>query len=168
MTRRQRAANHEPRSTPRKESRVHPIRSAIVAFCLAQLLLFSPDASAQQSPGAPFITEAYYRVKWGHFDEFMELFKKNHYPILKRMQDLGHIESMSASFPLNHASEDSRWDFRMTIVIPDTNAFALAFEGVSKQLYPDRDKLKKAEDHRFSLLLAHTDVVIRMDDITKW
>ena len=147
---------------------MHFFRPALLALCLAQVLILAPDASAQQSPGAPFITEAYYRVQWGHFDEFMELFKKNHYPILKKLQEMGHIESMSATFPMNHASEQERWDFRMTIGIPDTDAFAAAYEGVTKQLYPDQEKLKADERHRFSLLKAHTDIVVRMDDLSKW
>ncbi|MBW2268263.1 MAG: hypothetical protein JRH16_06780 [Deltaproteobacteria bacterium] len=144
------------------------VRSTLAALFIAQTLLLVQGASADDPEEAPFITEAYYRVKWGHFDEFMELFKKNHYPILEKMQKLGHIESMSAAFPLNHASEESRWDFRMTIVIPDSQAFARALDGVSKELYPDQDKLKRDERHRFSLLTAHTDIVVRMDDLSTW
>jgi hypothetical protein len=125
-------------------------------------------ATALAQEDAPFITEAYYRIKWGHFDEFMELFKKNHYPILERLKQQGHIESMSAAFPVNHASEESRWDFRMTIVIPDTAAFARAMPAVSNELYPDREALAEAERRRFSLLDAHSDIVIRREDVTKW
>ena len=32
--------------------------------------------------GKPFVVEYYYKAKWGHADEFLRLFKKNHYPIL--------------------------------------------------------------------------------------
>ena len=138
------------------------------ALLVASLLVPASGALADENDPAPFITEAYYRVKWGHFDEFLELFKKNHYPILARMQQLGHIESMSAAFPVNHASEESRWDFRMTIVIPDVDAFARAFPGVSKELFPDQDALKEVERHRFSLLTAHTDIVVRNEDVSGW
>jgi hypothetical protein len=140
--------------------------------CLALAALLSLQsivpAMALAQEDAPFITEAYYRIKWGHFDEFMELFKKNHYPILERLKEQGHIESMAAAFPVNHASEESRWDFRMTIVIPDTAAFARAMPAVSNELYPDREALAEAERHRFSLLDAHSDVVIRTEDVSKW
>ncbi len=146
------------------------VRGTLAALFLAQSLMLThaTTAAAADPEDAPFITEAYYRVEWGHFDEFMELFKKNHYPILKKMQALGHIESMTAAFPVNHASEESRWDFRMTIVIRDTNAFARAFDGVAKELYPDQEKLKRDERHRFSLLTAHTDIVVRLGDLSKW
>ena len=139
----------------------------IVLFTLQCLVLTSGSARAEEK-SAPFITEAYYRIQWGHFDEFMELFKKNHYPILERLKELGEIESMSAAFPVNHASEDSRWDFRMTIVIPDTKTFAKAFPKISQELYPDQEKLAEEERHRFSLLKAHTDIVIRSEDLSKW
>ncbi len=138
------------------------------AALVVSLLVPASAALADENDPAPFITEAYYRVKWGHFDEFLELFKKNHYPILAKMQELGHIESMSAAFPVNHASEESRWDFRMTIVIPDVDTFARAFPKVSKELFPDQEALKVVERHRFSLLTAHADIVIREEDVSGW
>ncbi|MAG32402.1 MAG: hypothetical protein CL908_16090 [Deltaproteobacteria bacterium] len=140
----------------------------LIAVLTAYCLMFAPVGAIADEESAPFITEAYYRIEWGHFDEFMELFKKNHYPILARLKEQGHIESISAAFPVNHASEESRWDFRLTIVIPDTGAFAQAMPGISKELYPDQEKLDRDERRRFSLLKAHTDIVIRREDVTKW
>ena len=135
---------------------------------LVQTLLVAPGVRAEDVEPTPFITEAYYRIKWGHFEEFMELFKKNHYPILEELQRQGVIESMQAAFPVNHASEESRWDFRMTITLLDTERMAREFPKVSKKLYPDQLKLGQQERHRFSLLEAHTDIVIRMEDLSGW
>ena len=131
-------------------------------------LLLTPAGSLADDKPAPFITEAYYRIEWGKFDEFMDLFKKNHYPILARLKKEGHIESITASFPVNHASEDSRWDFRLTLVIPDTDSFASAMPGIIKELYPDAEKLAREERLRFSLLKAHSDIVIRQEDVSGW
>ena len=36
-----------------------------------------------QSPGGERTAWYFYRVTWGHQEEFVELFKKNHYPVLK-------------------------------------------------------------------------------------
>ncbi len=143
-------------------------RDRWIQILVLQVAVMLTGAAVAEDRREPFITEAYYRVEWGHFDEFMDLFKKNHYPILEKLQKMGLIESMSADFPINHASEDSRWDFRMTIVIPDTQAYALAMPAVSKELFPDQKKLAEQEQHRFSLLSAHTDVVIRTEDLSKW
>jgi hypothetical protein len=127
-----------------------------------------PTRTFAEDESAPFVTEAYYRIEWGRFDEFMELFKKNHYPILARLKEEGHIESITAAFPVNHASEESRWDFRLTLVIPDTDAFARATPAISKELYPDQEELARQERRRFSLLKAHTDIVVRHEDVSKW
>jgi hypothetical protein len=98
----------------------------------------------------------------------MDLFKKNHYPILARLKKEGYIESITAAFPVNHASEESRWDFRLTLVIPDTDAFARAMPGIIKELYPDAEALAREERRRFSLLKAHTDIVVRLEDVSTW
>lgn len=144
------------------------IRTLLTAMILLQILLVAPRVVAEDAEPTPFITEAYYRIKWGHFEEFMELFKKNHYPILEELKKRGVIESMEAAFPVNHASEESRWDFRMTITLLDTERMAREFPKVSKKLYPDQKKLAEAERHRFSLLDAHTDIVIRREDTSGW
>jgi hypothetical protein len=34
--------------------------------------------------GKPFVAEYDYTARWGHADEFIRLFKKNHLPVLKR------------------------------------------------------------------------------------
>lgn len=125
-----------------------------------------PGYSAEAK--SPLITESYYRIKWGYFDEFMELFKKNHYPILKALQESGHIESIIVDIPVNHASEDARWDVRVTIVVPDTAALAREMARVSKKIYPDQEKLKEDELQRFRLMTAHQDIMIRREDISGW
>ena len=146
--------------------RASSILRATLLLCTA-IFAIPGNAVAKDEP-TPFITEAYYRIEWGHFDEFMELFKKNHYPILARLKEEGHIQSITASFPVNHASEESRWDFRLTLTIPDTDEFAQAMPGITKELYPDAELLAREERRRFSLLKAHTDIVIRNEDVSDW
>ena len=132
--------------------------------------VFARNKQTQPSAAKPLAVEYYYKVKWGHFDKFLELYTKNHYPILQRLQKTGRILSMSAAFPINHASEAARWDFRFTIVWKDA---ATAYEdfdqsSIVKELYPDQEKFKKEEQQRFELLIEHTDVPIILDDLKKW
>ena len=124
----------------------------------------------QPSVAKPFAVEYYYKVKWGHFDKFLELYAKNHYPILQRLQKMGRILSMSAAYPINHASEPARWDFRFTIVWKDAATVYEDFDqsSIVKELYPDQEKFKKDEQQRFELLIEHTDVPIILDDLLKW
>ncbi len=51
-------------------------------FVLVLLTLLPVSLPAQSAPetGKPFVIEYYYKAKWGHADEFLQLFKKNHYP----------------------------------------------------------------------------------------
>ena len=55
----------------------------------------SPVASHAQSvavpSGMPFVVEYYYKAKWGHADEFLRLFKKNHLPVLKKQIEMGRM-----------------------------------------------------------------------------
>ena len=55
-------------------------------------------ASAQSKAAneKPFVVEYYYKTKWGHADEFIALFKKNHYPVLKKEVELGRMLKVSA------------------------------------------------------------------------
>jgi|GEM_PF-106117 len=109
-----------------------------------------------------FTIENYYKVKWGYADEFISLWKKNHYPLLKKLLEKGDVLSIKAEEPIIHSSEDSRWDFKVTLVFKNA---PLAFdysitEPYKKELFPDQEAYKKAEQHRFELLLAHWDVPV--------
>lgn len=133
---------------------------ALAALCMTQ------KTQAQQNQGNSskefFTVENYYKVKWGFADEFIELWKKNHYPLLKKAIEKGDIISVTASKPRLHSGEDTRWDFRVTLVF--RNAILAFDENLTtpykKELFPDSDALVKAEQHRFELLIAHWDVEV--------
>ena len=125
------------------------------------ILTFTSSLHAQDKKDY-FTIENYYKVKWGFADEFINLWKVNHYPLLKKAIDKGDIISVEAEKPKLHSGEDTRFDFKVTIVFKNEK---LAFDPnltkqYEKQLYPDLEKLKKDEQHRFELLMAHWDVMI--------
>jgi hypothetical protein len=43
-----------------------------------------PGRAAAGAADQPYIMEYYYKVQWGHQQEFLQLFLKNHYPLLRR------------------------------------------------------------------------------------
>ncbi|MFM8834216.1 MAG: hypothetical protein ACKOEV_11390 [Cytophagales bacterium] len=117
---------------------------------------------AQASKDETFTIENYYKAKWGYADEFLALYKKNHYPLLKKAIEKGDIVSFKLEKSRQHASEDSRWDYRVTLVFKNVQT---AFdpnltEPYKKVLYSDLEKLKKEEQRRFEILLAHWDVEV--------
>ena len=127
----------------------------------------SLSTNAQNKKDEPFTIENYYKVKWGYADEFINLWKTNHYPLLKKAQEKGDIISVVAEKPILHSGEDTRWDFKVTIVFKNA---ILAFDPnlttpYKQQLYTDLDKLTKDEQHRFELLLAHWDVMVENVDL---
>ena len=115
----------------------------------------------------PFVVEYYYKTKWGHADEFMALFKKNHYPLLKKQVELGRVLKVSAVAPVYHTTEDGRWDYRVTIVYKNAAVANDNFDSASlvKQLYPDPETYKKEEQRRFEILDAHWDLPIKDVDL---
>jgi len=142
-------------------------------FVLIVLFVFSPNRTLvahETDAPKPAVNEFYYRVKWGYFDEFLTLFKKNHYPILARLKEDGVILDMYAAFPASHASESKRWDMRFTIVLADPKHTYEYFYGpdLIEELYPDQETFKKDEQRRFSLLEEHMDIPIRMDHLSDW
>lgn len=69
--------------------------------------------------------------------------------------------SIEAVKPMMHSGEDTRWDFKVTVVYKNA-ALGLEHSTIDqykKQLYPDLDKLAKEEQYRFTLLIAHWDVI---------
>jgi len=132
-------------------------------------LLVSSIGFAQKQTDQSFTVENYYKAKWGYAEEFLELYKKNHYPLLKKAIEKGDIISIRLDKPRLHSSEESRWDYRVTLVFKNVQA---AFdpnltEPYKKSLYPDEEKLKKDEQHRFEILLAHWDVQTQPVDLDK-
>jgi len=135
------------------------MRSKIILLIIPIFLIVNVQA---QDKSSYFTIENYYKVKWGFADEFINLWKVNHYPLLKKAIDKGDIISVEAEKPKLHSGEDTRFDFKVTIVFKNEK---LAFDPnltkqYEKQLYPDLEKLKKDEQHRFELLIAHWDVMI--------
>ena len=148
-------------------------RPGLAAVLLIAALQWSSMANAvDEKPAAPapFVYEFSYKVKWGSFDEFLALYKKNHLPLLREQVKRGEIVALSVVFPIDHANESARWDMRVVVTYRDASA---AFDDPlsqpwAKALFPDQAAYKTEEQRRFSLLLEHTDVPVRVEDPASW
>ncbi|MBV9082973.1 MAG: hypothetical protein JOZ62_09870 [Acidobacteriaceae bacterium] len=126
-------------------------------------LLSAQGAPPHAGPGQPYTVEYYYKVRWGHQEEFQQLFLKNHYPLLKKVVESGRMLSVKIETPANHMTEDARWDFRVTIRFKNSTAATTSNpdeERLTKQLWPDQDTYKREEQRRFEILLAHWDLPV--------
>jgi hypothetical protein len=143
-----------------------PMRRLFVALLFITISV--PAALAQSAPASdrPFVVEYYYKTKWGHAEEFLKLFKKNHYPVLKREAEMGRISKVWMDQPRYHNTEDGRWDFRVTIVFKNATVANEPFDeaALQKQMYPDQDTFQREEQRRFEILDAHWDLPVKTVD----
>lgn len=137
--------------------------SRAVLLALGLCLLSGAAVSAQtKTQDETFAADYYYKAKWGYADEFIRLFMKNHYPVLKKQMETGRILSVTCVKPRYHATEDGRWDYRVTIVFKNMTAASdqASEESIIKQLFPDQETYKREEQRRFEILLGHWDTPI--------
>jgi hypothetical protein len=143
-------------------------RVLLSVFAVFLAALITPPLMAQGAPpqaGAdqPYAIEYYYKVQWGHQQEFLDLFLKNHYPLLEKIVSTGRMLSVKIEAPAYHTTEDGRWDYRVTIRFRNLTAATTSNpdeEAMIKQLWPDQEKYKKEEQRRFEILAAHWDLPV--------
>ena len=147
-------------------------RILLAALALLFAASLIPEARAQGAPpqGAadqPYTVEYYYKCQWGHQAEFLQLFLKNHYPLLKKIVSTGRMLSVKIETPEYHTSEELRWDYRVTIVFKNSTVATTANpeeERFIKELWPDQETYKREEQRRFEILLGHIELPVT--DIT--
>jgi len=143
-----------------------------VNLLLLSLAVLPSLAAAQGSPpqsaaNQPYTMEYYYKTQWGHQQEFLQLFLKNHYPLLQSEVASGRILSVKIETPANHMTEDSRWDYRVTLKFRNSTVATTSNPdeaALIKQLWPDQATFTREEQRRFEILIAHWDVPVT--DIT--
>jgi predicted MPP superfamily phosphohydrolase len=136
-------------------------------LCLLALPLLAQGSPPQGGANQPYTMEYYYKTQWGHQQEFLQLFLKNHYPLLRKEVEGGRILSVRIETPANHMTEDSRWDYRVTLTFKNSTVATTTNPdeaALIKQLWPDQETFKREEDRRFAILLAHWDLPVT--DIT--
>ena len=101
----------------------------------------------------------FYTVKWGKQDEFLDLFQKNHWPVLKAQ--LGsRLTAVKTYVPTYHGDGRSDWTFAVSITFKDvaTQTGPSPEQDIVKKLFKDQNAFRAEERTRFELLEAHWDV----------
>src|SRR5512141_619956 len=141
------------------------ILAAVLFITIASPFALYAQSSAASSD-KPFVVEYYYKARWGHADEFLKLFKKNHYPLLKKQVEMGRMLKVWMDQPRYHATEDGRWDYRVTIVFKNSAAANEPFDedALKKQLWFDLTTHNRQAQRLFDILEAYWDLpVITVD-----
>ena len=103
----------------------------------------------------------FYRTRWGAHDEFVDLFLRNHWPILREQWAAGRYTNVELFTPRFHGDGRSDWDVLVSITYRDWSAIQEHSDpAIVSRLYPDQDTFAAEERRRFALLDAHWDVVL--------
>jgi len=144
------------------------MRRHSAAVLIISLVLGSLDARAQaplaQAAGEPKTTWYFYTVKWGFQDEFLDLFQRNHYPLLKAREKAGQYRSVRTFVPEFHGDGRGDWTFAVELVVPPNAPTTPTNEELIKRMYPDRATFDREEQRRFEILVAHWDVPLNRVD----
>lgn len=101
----------------------------------------------------------YYRVRWGCEAEFLDLFRRNHYPILAEQVRSGRLLEVRLAKPRFHGAGYAGWTYLVTITYRDWAAMEEHSDAeIAARLFPDADRYRAEEQRRFELLEAHWDV----------
>ena len=132
----------------------------LMAVMMAMAGVSAPraQAPAAQTAGTGTTTTWYfYRVKWGFQDEFVSLFRKNHYPLLEAQRRAGRFVSVKTFVPRYHGDGRADWTFAVELVARDDLTGGPSEAELVLELFPDQATFKKEEQRRFEILDAHWD-----------
>lgn len=136
------------------------MRRVFITIALFALVSLSSQLVAADEP----VTVAYYyKVKWGYQEEFLKLFKKNHYPVLAEQIKSRRLLAVEAFVPRFHGEGRADWTFITVLVFKSWDIMKDSTEEqeIVRRLYPDQEKFRQEEQRRFELLEAHWDVPLQ-------
>lgn len=143
--------------------------SLFVGFFVGSLApAMRAQAPAAQGSASPERTVWYfYTVTWGHQDEFLDLFQKNHYPVLKEQLKRGRLTAIKTYVPTYHGDGRADWTFAVALTYPSAAALTSPSGDteIAAKLYPDQATFRKEEQRRFEILDAHWDVPLNEIDM---
>ena len=94
-------------------------------------------------PGGPVQVAYFYRAQWGHHDELVELWTRNHYPLLRAGMEAGTFLDVRAFVPRFHGDGDAGWTFLNIITYRDWAALEEhSPPGLAERLFPDQERYR--------------------------
>ncbi len=109
--------------------------------------------------GRPITVQYFYRVRWGFHDEWLDLFRRNHWPLLREGVRSGRMLDVRLYAPRFHGDGRADWDVLVTITYRDWAQMEAHTEAdLVARLFPDRELYAREEKRRFELVETHWDV----------
>ena len=137
------------------------LRLAALAVSLLWLGSAALHAQGQNGRGAgkQSVGVSYYKLPPGRQDEWLALYKKYHYPIMKYELEHGQVISEKIFASGSHSIQPS-WDIAIIVVSPAAGARKAPERSraeIIRSLFPDIDDYVKGERQRWALTLEHWD-----------
>jgi hypothetical protein len=137
------------------------LRTLLIILTLAAFV--APSAFAQATNGAGVgknvVSVSFYKLPPGRQDEWLALYKKYHYPIMKYEKEHGQVISETVYTRRAHHISPS-WDIAIVIVSPPAGKAPKAEKTrgeLIRYLFPDLDDYVKGERSRWALTQEHWD-----------
>lgn len=133
-------------------------RVSFFVLALGALVLMGWQGVAQVPPAPGPVVDSYYKLAPGKADEWLELYRTQHLPILRERKSNGEIVDIIIYRPVLHQGEPA-WDFKVTLVWRDFAAFGdrAGQEAIERRLYRDWEKHQQAERRRWEITARHWD-----------
>jgi hypothetical protein len=109
--------------------------------------------------GKPEVHVDFYKLPPGRQDEWLALYKKSHFPMMKWQIDHGQVISETVYTRSIHQLSPS-WDIAIMIVLPPARQRKkpeLTRAQLMHKLYPDLDEYVKEERQRWAMTMEHWD-----------
>jgi hypothetical protein len=137
------------------------LRSTI-AFAGAAVLVCTVASATPPPMEPPSTIEFYYKIKLGHANEWLDLYRRHHWPIMVAEMKAGYIRHIEITRPQATWPEPYRWDVRISITYRDLGVahgrVDTGRQATIARLFPDGPAHQTAEQRRFELLDGQWDV----------
>ncbi len=130
-------------------------------FVLAAVLALTWNLTAQAPPASADshpVVEGYYKIAPGKTEEWFQLYRTQHLPVLKQRQRDGQILKIEIYRPFLHQGAPA-WDFKVILTYRDFSALGdrAGFEAIEHRLYPEWEAHQRAENRRWEITEKHWD-----------
>ena len=143
-------------------SRATPIHLPLSLFIVFHSMQVCADESLaleqalQKAQTQPWAIEVYYEIRDGYEQEFLELYKKNHWPVLSAEIDDGSLISVDIDAQQFAPPGGHKWDYRVTMVFTNIlyrhEFLERSQEEIIDRLYPDRERFDLEERRRMEII----------------
>lgn len=148
-------------STTKIETRKEKIALAVCACVLVCLFYSLPVGRAQAPPGnvdpRP-VVESYYKIAAGKTEEWLELYRTHHLPVLQELRREGRLLDITLYRPVLHQGGPP-WDFKVILRYRDYATFGdrAHDEEVERRLFTAWHPHREAEQRRWEITEKHWD-----------